>query len=121
MEYGALLVDYAGTFTDAGMARVVADARARGLRTALVSNADRAPAGLPDLFDAVVTSGEVGTGKPHPEVYRIAAARLGVAPRRCVFVDDVAEYVRGAAAVGMTGVHHRSVESTVEELAVLLG
>ena len=121
MDYGALLVDYAGTFTDVGMAEVVAGFREGGLKVALLSNADRAPAGLADLFDAVVVSGEVGIGKPHPEIYRIAAARLGVAPQRCVFVDDVAGHVRGAAAVGMTGVHHRSLESTVEELAALLG
>lgn len=121
MVYEALVVDYAGTFTDPPIAAVVAVARARGLRTALLSNAERVPEGLPDVFDAVVVSGEVGVGKPDARVYRLVARELGTTPQRCVFVDDVARYVRAAAAVGMTGVHHRDVESTVEELEVLLG
>ncbi|UVS81731.1 Alpha-D-glucose-1-phosphate phosphatase YihX [Actinokineospora sp. UTMC 2448] len=118
--YEALVVDYAGTYTDPGVAAVVDVVRANGLRVALLSNADYVPRGLPAVFDAVVVSGEVGFGKPDPRIYELAANRIRVAPSRCVYVDDVAAYVRGAVAVGMTGVHHTAVESTVEELAVLL-
>ncbi|GAA3017013.1 HAD-IA family hydrolase [Actinokineospora globicatena] len=116
----ALVVDYAGVFTEDGMPEVVARVRAAGFKTALLSNADAVPAPLPDVFDAVVVSGAVGFAKPDAAIYRHAAAVLRVDPSRCVFVDDVAEYVRGAARVGMVGVHHRDVESTVEELVVLL-
>lgn len=119
--YEALIVDYAGTFTDPEVAAAVRAARQRGLRTALLSNADTTPAGLPPVFDAVVVSGEVGVGKPDRRVYELAARRIGVAPAACVYVDDVRAYVAGAVAVGMTGVHHTAAESTVEELAALLG
>ncbi|MGW5052906.1 HAD-IA family hydrolase [Actinokineospora sp. NPDC004072] len=119
--YEALVVDYAGTFTDPPIEAAVRTARDRGLRTALLSNADHVPHGLPGLFDAVVVSGEVGYGKPDRRIYELAAHRIRVAPSRCVYVDDVASYVRGAVAAGMTGVHHTAAESTVEELAVLLG
>ncbi|MGX7824340.1 HAD-IA family hydrolase, partial [Actinokineospora sp. 24-640] len=119
--YEALIVDYAGTFTDPAVAEAVTAARAAGLKTALLSNADHVPAGLPPVFDAVVVSGEVGYGKPDRRIYELAAGRLHAAPRACVYVDDIAAYVRGAVTAGMTGVHHTAAESTVEELAVLLG
>ncbi|GAA2963545.1 HAD-IA family hydrolase [Actinokineospora diospyrosa] len=115
----ALLVDYAGVFTDEGMPEVVARMRALGLKTALLSNADSVPAALPDVFDAVVVSGAVGVAKPEPGIYHDTASRLQVAPQQCVFVDDVADYVRGAVRVGMVGVHHRDLQSTVEELVIL--
>ncbi|MGH3858737.1 HAD-IA family hydrolase [Actinokineospora sp.] len=120
MRYEALVVDYAGVFTDPAIVDVVRSARAKGLRTALLSNADRRPYGLPDLFDAVIVSGEVGVAKPNPAIYELAAKSLATTPDRCVFIDDVARYVRGAAEAGMTGIHHRAVESTMDELAVLL-
>ncbi|WP_235926395.1 HAD-IA family hydrolase [Actinokineospora pegani] len=121
VEYEALVVDYAGTFTDEGMAEVVADARGRGLKTALLSNADHRPRGLPDVFDAVVVSGEVGVAKPDKGIYLHAARVLGVDPSRCVFIDDVPGYVRGAVLAGMTGIRHTSTQSTLDELAVLRG
>ncbi|CRK59703.1 HAD-superfamily hydrolase subfamily IA, variant 3 [Alloactinosynnema sp. L-07] len=118
--YEALVVDYAGVFTEPAIVEVVRAARRSGLRTALLSNADRRPL-VPDLFDVVVVSGEVGVAKPNKAVYDLVAERLGTTPDRCVFVDDIARYVRGAAAAGMTGVHHITVESTVDELEILLG
>ncbi len=119
--FEALLVDYAGVFTDPGIRAVVARVRAHGIKTALVSNADFVPPGLPDVFDTVVVSGEVGVAKPDPAIFALTAARLGVAAAACVFVDDVAGYARGAVAAGMTGVCHHRLESTVEELGVLFG
>jgi epoxide hydrolase-like predicted phosphatase len=54
--------------------------------------------------DDVIVSAEEGVVKPDPRIYRIAAERLGVRPEEAVFVDDVAENVEGARAVGMHGV-----------------
>ncbi|MFC7617573.1 HAD-IA family hydrolase [Actinokineospora soli] len=79
------------------------------------------PARASPLFDAVVVSGEVGFGKPDRRIYELVARQLGVSTEHCVYVDDVRAYVRGAVDAGMTGVHHTAEESTVEELAVLLG
>ncbi|GAA4422729.1 hypothetical protein GCM10023148_24320 [Actinokineospora soli] len=119
--FEALVVDYAGTFTDAAVEAAIRAAKAKGLRTGLLSNADYIPPGLPPLFDAVVVSGEVGFGKPDRRIYELVARQLGVSTEHCVYVDDVRAYVRGAVDAGMTGVHHTAEESTVEELAVLLG
>jgi epoxide hydrolase-like predicted phosphatase len=106
------------------MTGVLVAAKRHGLRTALLSNSwggDYERGDWAGLFDAVVISGEVGLRKPDPEIFRLTARRIGLPPRRCVFVDDLAANVRGAAAVGMVGVHHLDLESTVDELQVLFG
>jgi HAD superfamily hydrolase (TIGR01509 family) len=59
-------------------------------------------AGLRACFDAVVSSEEVARGKPAPDVYLEAARRLGVAPERCVAIEDSSNGLRSAAAAGMT-------------------
>ncbi|HEV7824275.1 MAG TPA: HAD family phosphatase [Mycobacteriales bacterium] len=107
------------------MVAVVLRARRQGVRTALLSNSwglDYDRTGWDALFDAVVISGEVGLRKPEPEIYRLTAERLGLGPEECVFVDDLAPNVRGAAAVGMVGVHyvdHGRVVTELEELLAL--
>ena len=126
--YDALVVDDVGVLSGvrdddaAAMVALVRAVRAQGLRTGLLSNAGGCGRPeWPDLFDTVVLSGIAGVAKPDPEAFLLVAERLGVAPERCVFVDDLRRNVLGAAAVGMTGVHHTSREATVAELEVLLG
>jgi epoxide hydrolase-like predicted phosphatase len=86
-------------------------ARGAGIATGLLSNSwstahyDREL--LATLFDDVVISAEVGLHKPQPEIFRLAAERLGASPTACVFVDDLRENCVGAEAVGMTAVLHR--------------
>jgi HAD superfamily hydrolase (TIGR01509 family) len=61
-----------------------------------------AAAGIADRFRAVVSSEEVPRGKPAPDVYLLAADRLGADPSGCVAVEDSANGLRSAAAAGMT-------------------
>lgn len=121
---GLLARMFAGYARAPGMTRVLVAAKQHGLRTALLSNSwgghyDRGD--WAGLFDAVVISGEVGLRKPDAEIFLLTARRMGLRPRQCVFVDDLAVNVRGAMAVGMIGVHHTHVESTVDELEALFG
>lgn len=58
-------------------------------------------AGIASLFRAVTVSDEVPRGKPAPDVYLLAAERLGVAPDACVAVEDSSNGLRSAAAAGM--------------------
>ena len=127
-SYDALVVDDVGVLSGvrdddaAALERAVRAARAAGLRTALLSNAGGCGRPeWPDLFDTVVLSGIAGVAKPDPAAFLLVAERLGVEPARCVFVDDLRRNVLGAAAVGMTGVHHTSAAVTLQELEVLLG
>jgi putative hydrolase of the HAD superfamily len=72
--------------------------RARGLRTALVSNWDHAAAGpkllartgLAELLDHVVISEAVGVRKPDPRIFRAALAPFGAAPAAALHVGDLA-------------------------------
>jgi HAD superfamily hydrolase (TIGR01509 family) len=58
--------------------------------------------GTRDLFQATVSSEEVAHGKPAPDVYFEAAARLGEAPDRCVAIEDSENGIRSAAAAGIS-------------------
>jgi len=105
-----------------GMVDVVRRVRQAGRKTALLSNSwgmDYPREGWDELFDVTVISGEVGMRKPDPDIYELCAQRLGLPPQACVFVDDLSPNVRGAAAVGMVGVLHRTYDETVAELQTL--
>jgi HAD superfamily hydrolase (TIGR01509 family) len=54
----------------------------------------------PGTFAAVVTGDEVRHGKPHPEPYLLAAARLGVAAQDCLAIEDSPPGTASAAAAG---------------------
>ena len=58
--------------------------------------------GLHEVLGAIVSSDEVSLGKPAPDVYLLAATRLGVAPGRCLVVEDSANGIRAGKAAGMT-------------------
>jgi putative hydrolase of the HAD superfamily len=55
-----------------------------------------------NTFEAYL-SFELGAVKPSPDAFRLVAARAGIAPPRSLFVDDLAENVTGAEAVGFRG------------------
>ena len=57
--------------------------------------------GLRQHFSALASADDVPNGKPHPGVYLEAARRLGVAPARCVAIDDAPHGIRAARAAGM--------------------
>lgn len=57
--------------------------------------------GLNRYFDAVATGCEVSQGKPHPEIYLLAASRLDVAPAQCLAFEDSNNGVRSAVAAKM--------------------
>jgi putative hydrolase of the HAD superfamily len=88
-----------------------AQLRADGYRTAVLTNNAkevgdnwRAIVPVDDLFDLIVDSSWVGMRKPNPAIYTHTAEQLGVAPERCVFLDDAPGNVTGAEAAGMRGI-----------------
>jgi HAD superfamily hydrolase (TIGR01509 family) len=56
--------------------------------------------GLDHWFEVVVTGDDVTEGKPHPEPYHKAAARLGIAPAACVVIEDSLNGVLSGKAAG---------------------
>jgi epoxide hydrolase-like predicted phosphatase len=75
---------------------------------------------LESHFDTIVASGDEGYIKPQPEIYEIAATRLGVYPTECVFVDDIAEFCDGARAVGMQAIQFMSNQQCITDLNALI-
>jgi putative hydrolase of the HAD superfamily len=69
-----------------------------------------------ELFELVVDSAFVGLRKPDPAIYRLTCDRLGVAPERCLFVDDVEPNCAAARELGMTAVLFRSSEQAIAEV-----
>lgn len=57
--------------------------------------------GLEDCFRAVATGDEVSRGKPSPDIYLLAAERLGVPPARCLALEDSLLGAKSALAAGM--------------------
>jgi putative hydrolase of the HAD superfamily len=78
-----------------------------GLALACVSNWDPTlherlgELGIASLFDAVVTSAEASAAKPDPRIFRMALARLGVAPARALHIGDSDADREGASAAGV--------------------
>ncbi len=106
------------------MYAVLLEARARGAKTALLSNSwgNTYPREqFAALFDVVVISGERGMRKPDPEIYLLTAEELGVEPAACVFVDDLPPNVQAAVDVGMVGIRHSDAATTVTEIRTLFG
>lgn len=54
--------------------------------------------GVLDLFDVLVGGEEVTRGKPEPDIFLLAAQRLGIAPQDCFVVEDSQNGVRSACA-----------------------
>jgi beta-phosphoglucomutase len=57
-----------------------------------------------ECFEAIVSAEDVHRGKPDPEVFLIAATRLGVTPEHCVVVEDAAHGIEAARAAGMKSI-----------------
>jgi len=56
------------------------------------------------LLSACVNGSEVTRGKPHPEVFRKVAGKLGIPPQRCAVVEDAPAGVEAARRAGMVAV-----------------
>jgi beta-phosphoglucomutase family hydrolase len=55
-------------------------------------------------FEAIVSAEDVHRGKPDPEVFLLAANKLGVAPERCIVVEDAPHGIEAARAAGMKSI-----------------
>lgn len=70
--------------------------------------------GLNDFFDTVVHAGHIRRGKPDPEIFLTAAARLGVPPQNCLVFEDARMGVEAARRAGMRVVLMTTTISAVE-------
>lgn len=85
--------------------------RRDGWRQAIASSAPREnvevmleTVGIRDLIDAVISAEDVTKGKPDPEVFLAAAARLELPPKRCIVVEDAAAGIEAARRAAMRSI-----------------
>jgi HAD superfamily hydrolase (TIGR01509 family) len=102
----ALIDDELVVFDDAVAA--ARELRARALPVGVASSSPRerlhptlTRAGLLNAFDVTVAGDEVENGKPAPDMFLLAAERLGVAPEACIVVEDSPPGVEAGLAAGM--------------------
>ena len=105
-ELFALIDSELAPFDDAVSA--ARELRSRGIPIAVASSSPRerlqrtlGRAGLLDDFDVVVAGDEVTNGKPAPDMFLLAAERLGVAPEDCIVIEDSPPGVQAGVAAGM--------------------
>jgi putative hydrolase of the HAD superfamily len=82
----------------------------------------RAMLPVDEIFELVVDSAFVGCRKPESEIYELTLERLGgVAPERCLFIDDADVNCEAAAKLGMAAVHYQRNEKAIPEIREALG
>jgi HAD superfamily hydrolase (TIGR01509 family) len=101
-------VESTGFAVKPGAAGLLAALAGRGVRRAVASSTTIAGigqrlgrAGLLDHFETLAGGDEVRLGKPAPDIFLLAAARLGVAPETCLVFEDSSYGAQGALAAGM--------------------
>lgn len=108
-----------------GVARLIAEAKAAGLKVAVATNCSRVSltaltqhclGGTPDeIFDVVVTGEEVTMKKPAPEVYRKALAALDITAAEAVAIEDAEIGLRAALAAELKTVVTLSQYTAAED------
>lgn len=106
-----------------GLVEFLKEIRSSGIKVALATSAGQGNIdftidgiGLRDQFDVIVGGAEVTKGKPDPEIYLLAAQKLGVNPANCWVIEDSLQGIKsgqsaGCKVVGITTSHAK------EELA----
>jgi HAD superfamily hydrolase (TIGR01509 family) len=110
-----------------GAPELVAAARGRGLRTALVTNSPVAMArrvlsatGLSEHLELIAGGDEVPAGKPAPDVVELALRRLEVAPADAALVGDTDLDTGAARAAGVAAIGYRvEADHRIDDLLVL--
>ncbi|MEN8076750.1 HAD family phosphatase [Clostridioides difficile] len=71
-----------------------------------------------DLFDAITVTDEVKKSKSNPDIYLLAAKKLGVDPKDCMVFEDIIAAVEGAKLAGMkvTGVYDEHSKHQIDVL-----
>ncbi|WP_420131018.1 HAD-IA family hydrolase [Rhodopseudomonas sp.] len=73
------------------------------------------------LFDHVIESAKIGLRKPDPRIYQMMTDKLGVDPKRCVYLDDLGVNLKPAREMGMTTIKVTSAAQAIAELEAATG
>jgi HAD superfamily hydrolase (TIGR01509 family) len=108
-----------------GAKEYLASLKAKGIKIALATSnsnmlleASLRKNNILQYFDSITTTNEVERGKNFPDVYLLAAKKLGVSPSECIVFEDILPAVMGAKSAGMkvVGVHDIFSEHQKEDI-----
>jgi epoxide hydrolase-like predicted phosphatase len=120
---------WAGAYLDYDMAALIERVHAKGIRTALLSNAwigarlSHTALGWDRLlkFDVQMFSAEEGMKKPDPAFYNLCLDRLRVSASKTLFIDDTLVNVEAARQLGIPSIHYTNKQRDMAEIERLLG
>jgi beta-phosphoglucomutase len=89
-----------------GAGEILAQLRQRGIKTAIGSSSKNTPlimerVGLVGRLDAVADGNDITRSKPDPQVFLLAAERLGLEPAACLVVEDAPAGIEAGRRAGM--------------------
>ena len=92
----------------AGVLSFIEMAKSKGLKLAVATSADRIKMDInlnnigisEDTFDATVNGMEVERKKPFPDIFKLAAKKIGLQPEECLVVEDAVSGVEAAKSAG---------------------
>jgi HAD superfamily hydrolase (TIGR01509 family) len=106
-----------------GVMKLIEELKTHGIPCALASSSPRKLVecvleriGLTGCFAPMICGDEVRLSKPEPEIFLLAAARLGVPPHRCLVIEDSRHGVAAAKAAGMQCIGLRNPNSGEQSL-----
>ena len=73
--------------------------------------------GIASFFDAIVTTSEAGKSKPSPDVYLLAAQKIGVSPEDCIVFEDSPNGLLAAKSAGIFCVVIQSDSELIQKLS----
>ena len=92
-----------------GVINLLLSLKARDIKIAIGSSSKNTPyilkqIGIASSFDAIADGNSITNSKPDPEVFLLAAKKLGVAPEECVVIEDAQAGIDAAISAGMKAV-----------------
>jgi len=105
------LIHLLNEIKSAGLKMAVATSSSPKIATILLNKC-----GIASLFDTIVTTAEAGKSKPSPEVYLLAAQKIGVSPGNCIVFEDSPNGLKAAKSAGMYCVVIQSDHRIIREL-----
>ena len=89
-----------------GVPELLQSIRSKGIKVGLASSSKNADTvlrllGIGNMFDAIVDGTMIVNTKPNPEIFLLAARKLGVVPSDCIVFEDAEAGVEAAIAAGM--------------------
>lgn len=97
----------------------------KGLTTAVASSSDYKLINLildrlkiAQYFDSVTSGSDVKRGKPSPDVFLLAAERIGIEPSECLVVEDSENGVKAAKSAGMKALGYINPTSGKQDLSL---